>query len=133
MPWEGDEIIPDKLTVFSKIFQFYQEIWENQLDVLNERFDDKIPFHLVDHLREENKRLSPCLNSVFGRAGTYFWTEHEYDYERELAFFTWLQNIMVPSRLYIAGYGKMSPAPLFFITSLAPGWVGGILTCEFAD
>jgi hypothetical protein len=129
MPWEGDEIIPDKLTVFSKIFQFYQEIWEDQLDQ-NERFDDKIPFHLVDHLREENKRKSPCLNKVFDRAGTYFWTEHEYDYERELAFFTWLQNIMVPSRRYIAGSGKMNPVAEFFITTLAPGWIGGILTGE---
>jgi hypothetical protein len=96
----------------------------------NERFDDKIPFHLVDHLREENKRKSPCLNKVFDRAGTYFWTEHEYDYERELAFFTWLQNIMVPSRRYIAGSGKMNPVAEFFITTLAPGWIGGILTGE---
>ncbi len=127
MPWEGDEILPDKLTVFSKIFQFHQEIWENQLEVNNKRFDEKVFFHLEDHPREEGKK-TPCLNKVFGRPSTYFWEEKEYNYEKELAFFTWLQNIMVPSRIYIAGEMRMNPVAEFFITTLAPGWVGGILT-----
>ncbi|XP_046853428.1 uncharacterized protein LOC124446627 isoform X2 [Xenia sp. Carnegie-2017] len=61
---------------------------------------------------------------VFGRP------EKEYDNERELSFFTWLQNLMVPSTIYIAGEGKMNPVAEFFITPVAPGWVGGILTGE---
>ena len=128
MPWEGDEILPDKLKIFSQIFQFHHEIWEHQLDVCNKRFDEKMYFHLDKHPPEDRKK--PCLNNVFGRAGTYFWEQHKYDYEKELSFFTWLQKIMVPSRRYIAGDGKMNPVAEFFITTLGPGWVGGILTGE---
>ena len=128
MPWEGGEVIPNKLTVFSEIFQFHEEIWQQQLDVCNSRFDEKIPFHLDRH--DQESRNSPCLNKVFGRPGKHFWEEKQYDYESELAFFTWLQDTMVPSRRYIAGDGKMNPVAEFFITLLAPGWVGGILTGE---
>lgn len=128
MPWEGDDVLPDKFTVFSKIFQFHHEIWEDQLNVYNKHFNEEIYFHLDRHPPEDRKK--PCLNNVFGRAGTYFWEQHKYDYEKELSFFTWLQKIMVPSRRYIAGEQKMNPVAEFFITTLAPGWVGGILTGE---
>lgn len=121
MPWVGTEPIPDKETVFSTIFQFHDEIWQDQLDAYNSNFETKIPFHLVEHSETD---IDYCLNQVFGRP------EKEYDNERELSFFTWLQNLMVPSKIYIAGEGKMNPVAEFFITPMAPGWVGGILTGE---
>lgn len=129
IPWDGEEIIPDKLTIFSKIFQFYQEIWENQLNACNTNYDEKISFHLGEHPQEARVERKPCLNSIFGRS-TYFWKDKKYDYRKEMAFFTWLQNIMVPSRRYIAGENVMNPIAEFFLTPLAPGWVGGILTGE---
>ena len=129
MPWEGDEIIPNALTIFSKIFQFYQEIWENPQSICSKSFDEKLYFHLDEHPRDERPKRA-CLNNVFGRPSQNFWKDKEYSYEKELDFFTWLQNIMVPSRRYIAGESKMNPVAEFFITALAPGWVGGILTGE---
>lgn len=129
MPWEGEEL-PDKLTVFSKLFQFHHKVWENQLSSCNSNFYQKLSFHLESHGHPLESERKPCLNKVFGRPGKYFWEEKNYDYKRELAFFTWLQNIMVPSKLYIAGDGRLNPVAEFFITTLAPGWVGGILTGE---
>ena len=129
MPWEGDEVIPNALTIFSKIFEFYQEIWDNPQSICCQSFDEKLYFHLDEHPRDERPKRA-CLNKVFGRPHQNFWKDKEYNYEKELDFFTWLQNIMVPSRRYIAGESKMNPVAEFFITVLAPGWVGGILTGE---
>ena len=128
MPWEGGEIIPNAITVFGKIFQFHQKIWDyNPPNICIKSFNEKLCFHLDDHPRDERPKKA-CLNKVFGRPSECFREDHECNHEKELEFFTWLQSIMVPSRLYIAGDTKMNPVAEFFITTLAPGWVGGILT-----
>ena len=67
-----------------------------------------------------------CLNYFFGAYSSKYKNE---GFRRNITeFYTWLQKIMVNSIRVFAGFDKLNPVPLFFLTSLAPGWAGGILT-----
>ena len=49
-------------------------------------------------------------------------------FEEAAKFYPWLQKIMVPTITVYAGEDKLNPVIVFFLTKLAPGWVGGALT-----
>ena len=67
-----------------------------------------------------------CLNYFFGAYSSKYKNE---GFRRNITeFYTWLQKIMVNSIRVFAGFDKLNPVPLFFLTFLAPGWAGGILT-----
>ena len=120
IPWDSKDL-PSEATVFGDVFHFHPEILEcakNTDSVTKE----KLYFHVdSDHDYEHFDKVK-CLNAVFGR--TYSRSEKE----GQLEFFTWLQKIVVPSCNYIAGEDKLNPVVQFFLTTLGPGWVGGILT-----
>ena len=122
IPWDGEEL-PSQAAVFGDIFHFHPEILEYCISDTCVR-TEKLYFH-VGSEHDEDIDDEPCLNGVFG---TFDGIEKNTD--EELEFFAWLQNIMVPSCTYIAGEGKLNPVVEFFMTTLAPGWVGGILTGE---
>ena len=122
-PWHEDAL-PDAMTVLSNIFHFHPEICKisHAKDA-----EDKLCYHVADDYECEG----PCLNGVFGRSGV---VDSEPDNSREdlkqqqANYFSWLQNVMVPTRTILAGGGKLNPIVEFFLTKLAPGWVGGVLT-----
>ena len=123
IPWE-DVKLPTEKNVYADIFHFHPEILEDieeDMTVLESFVNkEKLYFHVFsDHDPERDKEQ--CLNRVFGRSGA----EHTTD---EANFFAWLQKIMVPTCNYITGNEKLNPVVHFFMTNLAPGWVGGVLT-----
>ena len=121
IPWDGEEL-PSKAKVFRDIFHFHPEILQEVLDRANDPDEirkEKMYFH-ADSDHDEEQEDEPCLNGIFGR--------YHDKKEGQLEFFTWLQKTMVPSCNYFEGDGKLNPIVEFFLTTLAPGWVGGILT-----
>ena len=118
IPWDGVKL-PTEEDVFTDIFHFHPEILEN-MTVNTSVSKEKLYFHIFSDQDRESDGEG-CLHSVFGKSGTANTTD-------EANFFTWLQKIMVPTCNYITGYQKINPAVHFFITTLAPGWVGGVLT-----
>ena len=43
-------------------------------------------------------------------------------------YMEWLQKLLVPSVMMCFGMEQMNPVPVFILTRLAPGWVGGFFT-----
>lgn len=136
MPWDGDEL-PSDLVIVKDIFSLHPDVVENvyltrkSQDESELEIYEKIYFH-HEQEHDRDKEDEKCLNQVFGR----HWSRENdktYDHEKELAFFTWLQNIMVPTRHCFIGYEVIRPIVVFFITTLAPGWIGGVLTSEYFD
>ena len=118
IPWDGVKL-PTEEDVFTNIFHFHPEILEN-MTANTSITKEKLYFHAIcDHDPERDEEQ--CLNRVFGRGVD----EHTTD---EANFFMWLQNIMVPTCNYVTGDGVLNPVVHFCITTLAPGWVGGVLT-----
>ena len=126
-PWLKDEL-PEAATILNEIFHFHPEACGNAITTDYE----KLLFHLADHPGGHGGvKTTPCLNQVFG-ISSYWEREYAGTKEELLAkqkeYFSWLQHIMVPTRRIITGEMKLNPVIEFFITSLAPGWVGGALT-----
>lgn len=44
------------------------------------------------------------------------------------SYLEWLQKLFVPSVMMCFGMEQMNPVPVFILTQLAPGWVGGFFT-----
>ncbi|XP_028403663.1 uncharacterized protein LOC114526287 isoform X3 [Dendronephthya gigantea] len=122
IPWDNKDL-PLEAAVFGDIFHFHPEILECAKTDTESVTKEKLYFH-VDSDHCENFDHDKCLNGVFGQ--TYSRSEKE----GQLEFFTWVQKIMVPSCNYIVGENKLNPVVQFFLTTLGPGWVGGILTCQ---
>ena len=57
-------------------------------------------------------------------------TSYSVDIKKALHFFEWLKKIFSPCTRMGIGLEKMNPIPCFILTRIAPGWVGGILTCS---
>ena len=135
-PWEEDEL-PNAKTILTKIFHFHPEICEPYLDDENNeggrRHDEELYYHLReeddDETEEHDLTEKPCLNQIFG----FGWFDGDDDekskmFEEAAKFYPWLQKVMVPTILVYAGEDKLNPVVVFFLTKLAPGWVGGALT-----
>ena len=119
IPWDGEEL-PTEEQVYIDTFHFHPEVIE-EMTANTFVSKEKLYFHAFsDH--DQDREEERCLNSVFGR---YVLNENTQD---EANFFAWVQNVMVPSCYYIAGDAKLNPVVHFFMTILAPGWVGGVLT-----
>lgn len=135
-PWSEEEL-PGPTTILTKIFQFHPEICEQYLnkDDQGERRSGKLHYHLPstpdgddDDDNEHDLEDKPCLNRIFG-FGSYSEEEGQSaSLEEAHKFYTWLQKIMVPTITVYAGEEKLNPVAVFFLTKLAPGWVGGALT-----
>ena len=122
IPWNGEQL-PAEEDVYRDIFHFHPEIIE-EMTANTFVSKEKLYFHVFsDHDPERDEE--PCLNSVFGRSVL---NEHNTD---EANFFAWLQKIMIPNCNYVTGEAKLNPVVHFFITTLAPGWVGGVLTGQY--
>ena len=126
----GKEVLQDIFHVHPEIFHAYAQHGDDELRT------EKLFYHLpvkgmsdeeyeeeTDHDIEEK----PCLNRIFGFS-TYETAEEEGSIEDVTEFYAWLQNIMVPTATIYGGIDKLNPVIVFFITNLAPGWVGGALT-----
>ena len=135
-PWHEDEL-PGATTILTQIFHFHPEICEYFLNNPDQgiRRDKKLDYHLpskddddVPPEFEEQHDIDekPCLNQIFGFGSIY--TGNEIKLPKAKKFYAWLQKIMVPTITVIAGDDKLNPVVVFFITKLAQGWAGGVLT-----
>ena len=57
-------------------------------------------------------------------------TSYDVDIRKACSFFEWLQKIFSPCVRIGIGLESMNPIPCFILTHIAPGWVGGILSCS---
>lgn len=57
-------------------------------------------------------------------------TSYDVDIRKACSFFEWLQQIFSPCVRIGIGLESMNPIPCFILTHIAPGWVGGILSCS---
>ena len=123
MPWDKDGL-PDKRILFDDVFHFHREVWKDEVshDFNEWTSDRKVSFHV--HGGHPDGDDVVCLNNTFGR----FFRPH--DEEKEIEFIHWLQDIMVPCKNCKAGDGKFNPVVHLLLTTLGPGWVGGVLTGE---
>jgi len=56
-------------------------------------------------------------------------TSYKVDVKKACRFFEWLEKIFSPMTLMGIGCERMNPIPCLILAHIAPGWVGGILSC----
>ena len=56
-------------------------------------------------------------------------TSHNVNVKKACRFFKWLAKIFSPMTRIEIGSQQVSPMPCFILAYIAPGWVGGILSC----
>ncbi|CAB4008005.1 Hypothetical predicted protein [Paramuricea clavata] len=136
-PWDKQELpTPQELVngffhFHPKISEYYTSHPEDKGQLKKCKLDFHIPQHNMDYSDSDEEadedhecEAKPCLNRVFAM------NDNKQDKLRDLrAFYEWLQSIMYPSVTVYLDDDKITPDAVFMLTQLAPGWVGGALTC----
>lgn len=116
-PWSKD-ILPSAEDIFS-MFNFHPEMHKHPM-VKNEIRKMEV---------DSTKQSSDGVEIGHVRWNT-IQTSYNVDVQKACRFFEWLEKIFTPKMsLFGIGCDQMNPIPVFILTHIAPGWVGGILSC----